>query len=112
MAAQTTSAILNSAIAASQNLLTQYALGEDLSNDLTTAFGPLYDGNAAAGLIEQWQTGDFAAFPKIEILSSASINGANGAYSADTNKIYISEEYLLANAANQSAVSDLLLEEY
>ena len=112
MTTQTTSAILNNAIAASQTLLTQYALGGELIGDLMTTFGPTYDSDAAADLIEQWQTGDYSDFPDVEILSSASINGANGAYSADTNTIYIAEEYLLANATNQSAVSDLILEEY
>jgi hypothetical protein len=112
MTTQTISTILNNAIADFQTLLTQYALDGELIGDLMTAFGPTYDSDAAADLIEQWQTGDYSDFPEVEILSSASINGANGAFSADTNKIYISEEYLLANAANQSAVSDLLLEEY
>ena len=112
MTTQTISTILNNAIAASQDLLTQYALGGEPSGDLMTAFGPTYDSDAAADLIEQWQTGDYSDFPGVEILSSASINGANGAYSADTNKIYIAQEYLLANATNQSAVSDLILEEY
>ena len=112
MTTQTTSTILNNAIASSQELLTQYSLSEQLLGDLTTAFGTEYNSEAAQELITQWQTGEFGAFPEFEIRSAEEINGANGAYSADTNKIYISEEYLLANANDVKAVSDLILEEY
>ncbi|MGK7894845.1 MAG: FG-GAP-like repeat-containing protein [Xenococcus sp. (in: cyanobacteria)] len=112
MTTQTTSTILNNAIASSQELLTQYSLSENLLADLTTAFGSEYNSEAAQELITQWQTGEFAAFPEFEIRSAEEINAANGAYSADTNKIYISEEYLQANANDIKAVSDLILEEY
>ncbi|MEM9272051.1 MAG: FG-GAP-like repeat-containing protein [Cyanobacteria bacterium P01_F01_bin.143] len=112
MKTQTTSTILNNAIASSQELLTQFSLSEDLIADLSVAFGSEYDSEAAQELISQWQTRAFGAFPEIEIRSAAEINGANGAYSADTNKIYISEEYLQANADDVRAVSDLILEEY
>ena len=53
MATQTTSAISNGAIVASQYILTQYALGDVRSDDLTTAFRSLYDDEAAADLIGQ-----------------------------------------------------------
>ncbi len=112
MTTQTTSTILDNAIASSQELLTQYALSEQLLGDLSVAFGSGYDSDAAQELITQWQTGEFSSFPEFEIRSAEEINGANGAYSADTNKIYISEEYLQANADDVKAVSDLILEEY
>ncbi|MGB3637363.1 MAG: hypothetical protein WBA39_07265 [Rivularia sp. (in: cyanobacteria)] len=112
MTSQTTFSILNDAIATSQVLLTKYASGDELLGDLTTAFGYKYDRYAASDLITQWQTGNFSSFPEVEIRSSAEINGANGAYSVDTNKIYIAEEFLLANTNNINAVSDLVIEEY
>ncbi len=109
---QTTFSTLERAISDSQELLTTYAFNEELLGDFTTAFGDEYNSEAAEELVGQWQTGDFSSFPEIEIRSSAEINGANGAYSVDTNKIYIAQEYLLANTDNQSAVSNLVLEEY
>ena len=112
MTTQTTSTILNSAIADSQELLTQYSLSENLAADLTTAFGTEYNSDAAQELVTQWQTEDFTSFPEFEIRSANEINGANGAYSVDTNKIYISEEYLLANTNNPNAISSLIIEEY
>ncbi|MDJ0692085.1 MAG: hypothetical protein QNJ41_26775 [Xenococcaceae cyanobacterium MO_188.B32] len=108
----TTFSALNQAIATSQELLTTYAFSDELLGDLTTAFGSEYNRDAAEDLVTQWQTEDFNSFPEIEIRNSAEINGANGAYSVDTNKIYIAEEYLLTNADNINAVSDLVLEEY
>ena len=104
--------ILNQAIADAQELLTSFAFQDKLLGDLTTAFGDNYDREEAEDLVTQWQSGEFGSFPKIEIISSDTINGANGAYSVDTNKIYIAEEYLLANADNQGAIVDLVLEEY
>jgi Ca2+-binding RTX toxin-like protein len=112
MTIQTTSTILKGAIATSQELLTSYALGDELLGDLTVAFGAEYNRDAAQELVTQWQTGEFDSFPEVEIRNSAEINGANGAYSVDTNKIYIAQEYLLANADNINAVSDLVIEEY
>ncbi|MDJ0658161.1 MAG: FG-GAP-like repeat-containing protein [Crocosphaera sp.] len=112
MTTQAISTILESAIATSQELLTQYSFNDELLGDLTTAFGAEYNTDVATDLVTQWQTGNFASFPEIEIRSSAEINSADGAYSADTNRIYISEEFLLANANNIQAISDVLLEEY
>ncbi len=109
---QTTFSVLNQAIAETQDLLTTYAFGDELLSNFTTAFGDNYDRAAAEDLVTQWQKGEFDSFPEIEIRSSAEINGANGAYSVDTNKIYIAEEFLLANVDNQGAIVDLVLEEY
>ena len=109
---QTTSATLKGAIAGAQELLTSFSFSDQLLGDLTTAFGSNYNRQAALDLVTQWQSGEFDSFPEIEILSSATINGANGAYSVDTNKIYIAEEYLLTNADNINAIVDLALEEY
>ncbi|MGK7955955.1 MAG: FG-GAP repeat domain-containing protein, partial [Crocosphaera sp.] len=112
MTTQAISTILESAIASSQELLTQYSLNDGLLGDLTTAFGSEYDSDVATNLVTQWQTGNFASFPEIEVRSSTEINGADGAYSADTNRIYVSEEFLLANSNNVQAISDLVIEEY
>ena len=109
---QTTFSVLNQAIAETQDLLTTYAFGDELLSNFTTAFGDNYDRAAAEDLVTQWQKGEFDSFPEIEIRSSAEINGANGAYSVDTNKIYIAEEFLLANVDNQGASAYLILEEY
>nr|WP_277883323.1 Calx-beta domain-containing protein [Nostoc flagelliforme] len=58
-----------------------------------------------------WLAGDFSIFPKIDIRHTADINGANGAYGAYTNRIYLSWEFLQANQVNTESFVGLLLEE-
>ncbi|MDB9329762.1 beta/gamma crystallin-related protein, partial [Nodularia spumigena CS-591/04] len=55
---------------------------------------------------------DFATLPPIEIRSAAEINGANGAFSQDTGKIYLAAEFISQNANNLKAITNVLLEEY
>ncbi len=50
--------------------------------------------------------------PNLEIRAEAEINNAFGAYSSDTNTIYISEEFLLSSFDNSNAVADVILEEW
>ena len=58
-----------------------------------------------------WQTENFT-FPNIEVVSNNTINGSNGAFSIDTNTIYLSAEFLTANQSNLDVVNSVLLEEY
>jgi uncharacterized delta-60 repeat protein len=46
----------------------------------------------------------------IEIVPLAYLNGAYGAFSRDTNKIYLASEFI--SSATPSAIADVLLEEY
>ncbi len=70
--------------------MTSIAFKKDILNKIfTTSFGKQYDPVAASSLLNEWQTGNFNCFPELKILSSPEINGANGAYNIDTNKIYI-----------------------
>ena len=71
---------------------------------------------------ELWNSPDFALESVIEIRSSSELNGANGAFSRDTGKIYLAEEYLQpfppsqdGLAASKGAIDNivsLILEEY
>ena len=62
-------------------------------------------------LKEEWRSQNFS-FPEIEIVSSQQINGANGAFSNQTNKIYLAQEFLIADRSDIDAVTAVLLEEY
>ena len=107
---QNTSSILNQAVLGAQEFLTSFAFKDQVLGDLTTAFGDNYNQQSALSLVNQWQTADFSSFPKIEILSSSTINNANGAYSVDTKKIYLAEELL--NIGDVSTITSIILEEY
>ncbi|MEK0187595.1 hypothetical protein [Microcoleus anatoxicus] len=73
------------------------------------AFGENWDAAAAKALAEEWFHGDFSDIPPVKIVSSAEIGGANGAFAAATDTIYVSRELLAGG--NLGAVADVLLEE-
>jgi subtilisin family serine protease len=66
--------------------------------------------NDARSVINQWLNQE-SILPGIEIVSSAAIDGAQGAYAAATNQIYLSQEFLIENQDRPDAVESVLLEE-
>jgi len=93
-----------------ESLLTEFSLGDTFFVGINTAFGDYIDRPTLEQFYQQWQESNFDDFPTIEIRLASELNGANGAFSADTNKIYISREFLVSN--NSDTVTNLLLEEY
>lgn len=91
--------------------LSKFAAGPDFAAKLNVAFGENWDAAAAKALAEEWFHGDFSDIPPVKVVSSAEIGGANGAFAAATDTIYLSKEFLTQNAANPAAVADVLLEE-
>jgi hypothetical protein len=65
----------------------------------------------ADNLRQKWILGDFSQLPDIEIRSEAELNGANGGFSAYTNRIYLSREFLTQHSNSQTAITSVLLEE-
>jgi len=91
--------------------LSKFAAGPDFVAKMNLAFGENWDAARAKALAEGWFNGDFSDIPSVKVLSSAEIGGANGAFAAATDTIYLSKEFLTQNAANPAAVADVLLEE-
>ncbi|VEP14673.1 hypothetical protein H1P_280014 [Hyella patelloides LEGE 07179] len=54
---------LNEAIAASQNLLTNFAFKDGVLADFSNAFGSRFDRRATLALVNQWQNGEFDILP-------------------------------------------------
>ena len=104
--------ILDTAVLKAQQLLTKFAVDEEFAAKTTLAFGEEFNTKKLEELRQQWLVGQFEAFPQIEVRSSAELNGANGAFAAATNTIYLSAEYLEENAGNLEAISNVVLEEY
>ncbi len=90
-------------------LLHQFANTPRFHESIAVIFGNSVD---ASGFQTAWMNRDFATFPPIEIRSAAEINGANGAFSRDTGKIYLAAEFITQNANNLEAITNVLLEEY
>ena len=55
--------------------------------------------------------GDFSTIPPIELVERRDITGANGAFAAATNKIYLSKDILTGDISNTGAVEDVIIEE-
>ncbi|CAD5958845.1 Calx-beta domain-containing protein [Planktothrix agardhii] len=91
--------------------LTQFAKVPNFVEKMNLAFGESWDNQAANVLTQDWLNGDFSSIPPVKFVSSAEIGGANGAFAAATDTIYLSRELLTGNAANPATVADVLLEE-
>ncbi|MGB7710200.1 MAG: pre-peptidase C-terminal domain-containing protein [Microcoleus sp.] len=91
--------------------LSKFAADPDFAAKLNVAFGENWDAAGAKALAEEWFQGDFSDLSPVKVVSSAEIDGANGAFAAATDTIYLSKEFLTGNAANPAAVADVLLEE-
>jgi hypothetical protein len=102
---------LDDGIFNTKGFLKTIALQEDFTEKMAIAFGGSFDTAKVEKLRQEWLAGDFDSLPGIEIRSAADINGANGAFSADTNKIYLSQEFITQNAFNLQAITSVLLEE-
>jgi hypothetical protein len=100
---------LEESLQAVREHLTQFATTPDLLEKMQLSFGESFDTELAQNLAKDWASGDFSAMPEIEILDSDTLKGANGAFSIDTNTIYLSREYL--ENSDLQAVSNVLLEE-
>lgn len=87
--------------------------GWALDGSLTTAAQEalMLEGTPAAlqELVTQWGAGDFRTMPPIVLLSSAEMNGAEGAYAISTGIIYLNADWLAT--ANQDQVNAVLTEE-
>lgn len=103
--------VIDEATELTEDLLTNFAKDENLLGKINLAFGDEINRENLDKLLQQWGNGNFVELPEIEIRKAAEINGANGAYSWENNKIYLAQEYLVLNAGNGSAITNVLLEE-
>jgi hypothetical protein len=89
--------------------LRDFAQSPDFAAKMELAFG---QGVNVSSLQAAWAAGDFTMLPQIEVRSRWDINGANGAYAAAIDTIFISEEFLNQNAGNVDAMTaSVILEE-
>ncbi|BAY22229.1 hypothetical protein NIES2100_19920 [Calothrix sp. NIES-2100] len=92
-----------------QDYLQNFASEQDFGQKMAIAFG---EGVNVDSLATAWITGDFSDFPEIEVRHAADINGANGAFAAATNRIYLSQEFITNHQGDVGAIARVLLEEF
>ncbi|MFN9176465.1 MAG: beta strand repeat-containing protein [Synechocystis sp.] len=101
---------LNKALVQAKSVLAKTALSPKVSSYLETAFGQGYDAAVADSILSQWKGKDFSQLPTILVLSPTAMNGAQGAYSAANNTIYLSSALLVKGSV--TAARNVLLEEF
>ena len=84
-----------------QQRLQNFALDAEFTQKIALAFGEDFNGETLPNM-------DFGSLP-VHVLTRHELNGANGAFSSTTNKIYVAEEFLQVNGIE--AIAQLLLEE-
>ena len=104
--------ILDQALQNTSEYLSQFRLDAAYTTKLETAFGSDFNEETANSIFDKLAEGDFSDIPTIEIVNRNDINGANGAFAVATGKIYLSQEFITANAQNVNAIVSVLLEEY
>jgi VCBS repeat-containing protein len=91
-----------------QDYLQDFASQSDFRDKLATVFSEQANFDAFS---TDLFSGDISVLPKIEICSASNINGANGAFAAKTNRIYLSQEFIAKNQENVSEITRVFLEE-
>ncbi|MEQ8539349.1 MAG: hypothetical protein RIB93_18090 [Coleofasciculus sp. D1-CHI-01] len=102
---------LGEAIVTAQDWLTAFANSETFLPTVNLTFGNQFDAEKVTKLRQEWGAKDFNSLPTIEIRTATELNGANGAFAAATNTIYLSQDYIIENSDNPQGIVEVLLEE-
>jgi uncharacterized repeat protein (TIGR01451 family) len=94
-----------------KDLLTALATSEGFTTTISLAFGDHFNTEQSENLRQAFAAGNFDGLPEVEIRSSDEINGANGAFAQDTNRIYLSQEFVTENQLNPQSIAQVLVEE-
>lgn len=96
----------------SQDFLTGIAHSPQGKERLNDIFGDSFDAENAIAWLKSETKNNFSNFPQLEIVPAHDINYAWGAYSADTDTIYLAAEFVASNSNNSDRLSHVILEEY
>jgi hypothetical protein len=107
----TTENLLRQAFIQATAQLRNFAGQENWLANLQIAFGNEFDTELALDLARQFQAGDFAILPKIQVLTEGELGSANGAYASELDRILVSQDFLIQMKDDVNAVAELLIEE-
>ncbi len=99
---------LQDATALAQTQLGLFAGDPAFVEKMALAFG---DGADATQFQSAWSAGDFSILSGVDIRTAAELGGAQGAYALSTDQIYLSREFVEANASAVERIAGSLLEE-
>jgi Ca2+-binding RTX toxin-like protein len=93
------------------NTLQQNSIKSNWFAEATRSFGNNFDTEILNVITRDWNGGDFSRLPQLEILTEEELQGARGAFSSETNTIYLSAEFINANIDKLGQIDRVLLEE-
>ena len=105
---ETLRSTLDQALHLAQDYLDRFANDSAFQHKMALVFG---DDVNAERWRSTWQSADFSVLSNIDIRQADELNGALGAYSQDTDRIYISETLIEASQDNLNTLVAVLLEE-
>jgi hypothetical protein len=103
--------LIDQAVQNIQAMLHKFATDPNRTATMDIAFGTGWNRDAANSLFPGWAIYNFDNLPKVEIRLGSELNNANGAFSSDTQTIYLSSDFLTRNAGNIDEITGVLLEE-
>ncbi len=103
---------VEAAIQTAEDLLNKFAVEPDFITKMQTAFGNSFDARKTGFFADSWRNGELGRLPGIEVRSQSDLAGANGAFAAATNTIYLAQEFVEKNSGDVKALASVFLEEY
>jgi hypothetical protein len=103
--------VLDQAMHEVERALNRFVADPNRETTMDIAFGTGWNRDAANSLFKGWAVYDFGNLPKVEIRLGSELNNANGAFSRDTQAIYLSHDFLTQYAGDAERVAGVLLEE-
>ena len=103
--------IVDQALRDSYDYLSKFRFDPEYSQKLETAFGNDFNREVADKLFNNFAEGNFTDIPTIKIVNRGAIAGGNGAFSDNTQKVYLAVEFINKYASNTSKITDVLIEE-
>ncbi len=83
--------------------LQAFAQQPNYLTDLEAVYGKDFNRESAQSLFQDFINNDFSKLPSLESVPSEVLNGAEGAYAAQTNTIYLSDNLIYSGNPNQIA---------
>jgi Ca2+-binding RTX toxin-like protein len=103
--------IVDQALRDSYDYLSKFRFDPEYSQKLETAFGNDFNREVADKLFNNFADRNFTNIPTIKIVNRGAIAGGNGAFSDNTQKVYLAVEFINKYASNTSKITDVLIEE-
>ena len=102
--------VLQQSLQTTKDYLNDFVDSSDVTSNLAIAFGDSFDRQQGLNVIELLVANNLDSL-NIEIRSSQEINNGQGAYLADSNTIYLAEQYVTENLDNPDAIASVIIEE-